>query len=116
MSCTFAHNTNLSLISWLPESLETELSAFHQRNFFFFPLSPSLQGLSVMRNIQEHSDICMQLWCQAPQMKSVGPCHCLVAACGAKCSKHTFYPQITCELFFLDHYPIIESLFAQESV
>lgn len=42
MSCTFAHNTNLSLISWLPESLETELSAFHQLDFFPFFLLPQL--------------------------------------------------------------------------
>lgn len=51
MSCTFAHNTNLSLISWLPESLETELSAFHQRNFFFFFF---LRRLSAMRYTESH--------------------------------------------------------------
>lgn len=79
MSCTFAHNTNLSLISWLPESLETELSAFHQENFFFF-FSFYLRGLSLMKNIKslhilrdkEYSDICVRFGYQALQMEAIG--------------------------------------------
>lgn len=33
---------------------------------------------------------------------AVCPCYCWATDCGAKCPKHKFSPQITCELFFLN--------------
>ena len=114
MSCTFAHNTNLSLISWLLESLETELSAFHQRNFLFFFFF-FLRRLSAMRYIAWHIKGSGNI-CVSARSSGVGPCKWnLLAArpccgwvtdCGAKWPKHTFSPQITPELFFLNDWPL----------
>lgn len=110
MSCTFAHNTNLSLISLLGESLETELSAFHQWNFFFSPSRPvcdevyrvSHKGLG---NIQMPACISGVRPCKW-NLLAARPCYGCVTECGAKCPKHTFSPQITCELFFFNDRPL----------
>lgn len=75
----FAPNTNLSLISWLAESLEAELSAFHQEEVCVFFLKVGAYQLYLVVGV--HS------CCQALQMEPIGP----VTECCAKCPpQHTF--------------------------
>lgn len=117
MSCTFAHNTNLSLILLPPESLETQLSASHQ--WIFFP---------------PHWPACAEEYQISTQIKGWGiqtPADSLVKSCKwnlrvlygcyrrwVQSAPNTHFPcksLVNCSSSMICHYPIIDWLFVQDS-
>lgn len=90
--------------------------------FFFFHSEACLWwGISspVLR-AQEYSDICMQFWCQAPQMEPIGSVPLVMAgwqtvAQSALNAHFLLRSLVNCSSSTIGHYPVIDSQFVQDS-
>ncbi len=96
------------MASWI---VRDRIIRFSSVGFLFF----FLRGLSAMGYIKSHikgSGIFRYLHAVLESSPANGtfwqraPCYGWVTDCGAKCPKHTFSPQIACELFFLNDWPL----------
>lgn len=88
------------MASWL---VRDRIISFSSVEILFFSDACLRWGIwSHTLRAQEYSDMCMQICCQALQMEPIRSKHLL----WLKCPKHTFSLQITCELFFLNDWPL----------